>query len=186
MHAVIKVLAAVAAIYSGMSVGADGVSEPKGQFCWPMHFAGVVLGVSQDSHVQRLLGRGIRRATPGDGARYYVDAKHTGTLRVVTHTDAIVGEVSIAVGIDPAISGTNLARATSKFFDPLEGFGNWHALRLGSSTEEVLKNLGEPRRRKSADAWVYEAACTCELPEYLTIYFSKGRISRVVFSAPPG
>lgn len=173
-------------VCSSVLLAADSIPEQKGQFCWPMQFGGVVLGISQDSHVQRLLGPGILRSDPGDRTRYYLDPKRSATLRVLMFTDTIVGEVSVATGVDPAIPATELAKAMSKFFNPLEGFGNWHALQLGSSKRDVLKNLGEPRTRENADEWVYESRCAGDLPRFFTLYFSNGRIYRVVFSAPPG
>ena len=176
----LNLLATLAIVCSSAS------AAEKGQFCWPMHFAGVVLGVSQEPHVQRLLGQGFLRSEPPDRTRIYIDSKRTATLRVTMVTDTIVGEVSIANGIDSAIPSADLTRASSKFFDPLEGFGNWHALKLGSTKAEVLKNLGEPKERKTPDDWVYESRCVEDLPQFFTLHFRNGRISKVVFSAPPG
>ncbi len=73
-----------------------------------------------------------------------------------------------------------------RHLEPDEGFGNWHALRLGSTREQVHENLGPPAETPSPDAWVYNAECTCELPQYLTLYFKAGKVVRVVFSAPSG
>jgi hypothetical protein len=104
----------------------------------------------------------------------------------VSFTDSVVGEVTLRVGIDPAIKAAELKKAESNWFSPDEGFGNWHALRLGSLKEQVLKNLGEPKKKVGADNWMYETTCECELPEYFNIYFKEGRVVKVVFSAPAG
>src|ERR1700730_3808303 len=131
-------------------------STPPGSVCWPLHFSGIVLGVTTDSQVQRLLGQGVVRKNDWETAgRYFIDAKGSATLHVVGYTDAVVGEVTILRGIDPSITPTERPRATTKWFDLDEGFGNWHALRLGSSKEDVLKNLGTPEKKKSADEWTY-------------------------------
>jgi hypothetical protein len=66
------------------------------------------------------------------------------------------------------------------------GLGNWHALRLGSSGDEVLKNLGEPKKRIAANDWRYETIRECELPEYFDVFFKDNTLVKVVFSAPAG
>jgi hypothetical protein len=127
------------------------------------------------------------RKNQGDtGGRYFVDAKGTATLHVVAYTDFVVGEVTLRTGIDPGIKADEQKLAVSKWFIPDEGFGNWHALHLGSSKEDVLKNLGEPKEKVSANNWMYETSCTCELPEFFNIFFKDGHVIKVVFSAPAG
>lgn len=159
----------------------------RGTVCWPLHFAGVTLGLTSDSEAQRLLGNGVFRKDEGDtGGRYFIDEKHSATLHIVSYTDSVVGEVTLRTGVDPAIHGDELKRAESKWVNPRDGFGNWHALQLGSSQEDVLKNLGEPKQKMSANDWRYETICECELPEYFDIFFHDGLITKVVFSAPAG
>lgn len=166
---------------------ADDLQLPHGTVCWPLHFAGITLGISTDSHVQRLLGRGVFRATEGDtGGRYYIDKHAKATLHVVSYTDSIVGEVTISEGVSSEIAATERKKAVTPWFTPEEGFGNWHALRLGASKDDVLKNLGKPEKEISPDEWQYSVACTCELPEYFTLSFRSGRLVKIIFSAPPG
>lgn len=166
---------------------ADESARGSSQVCWPLHFSGVVLGITRDTEVQRILGKGAHRPNQGDaGGRYFVDAKRTATLHVVSFTDATVGQLTLSQGVDPAIRQNELEAASSTFFDPNHGFGNWHALRLGSSKTSVLENLGPPEGDQASNDWKYSSACTCELPEYLTITFREGRVYRVMFSAPPG
>ena len=127
------------------------------------------------------------RKNEGDaGGRYFIDSKSSATLHVVEYTDAVVGEVTILSDIDPEITPTEKARAATKWFSPNEGFGNWHALRLGSSKEDVLKNLGKPEKKKNTDEWTYSTTCTCELPEFFTLFFKNGQLFKVVLSAPAG
>jgi hypothetical protein len=92
----------------------------------------------------------------------------------------------LQAGVDPAIRASELKQAESKWFNPADGFGNWHALRLGSSRDDVVKNLGEPKKRISANDWQYETTCTCELPEFFDIFFKNDKVAKVVFSAPAG
>lgn len=159
----------------------------RGTVCWPLNFSGVTLGVTSDSEVERLLGKGIARKNEGDtGGRYFVDDGHTATLHVVSYTDSIVGELTLRAGVDPAIHASELKQAESKWFKPADGFGNWHALHLGSSRDEVLKNLGEPKKRIAANDWRYETICECELPESFDVFFKDNTLVKVVFSAPAG
>lgn len=179
-------LALVLAPAATCSIAGD-LQLPQGSVCWPLHFAGITVGISTDSHVQRLLGKGVFRATEGDtGGRYYIDKNAKATLHVVAYTDSIVGEVTISEGVSSEISATERKGAVTPWFNPQEGFGNWHALRLGASKNDVLKNLGKPEKEISSDEWHYSVACTCELPEYFTLSFRSGRLVRVILSAPPG
>lgn len=167
--------------------GAETSDEPSSnRFCWPLNFAGVVAGTTNDAQVVRLLGPGVHRPNEEEGVRYYVDRRHRATLRIATYTMAVVGEISVSEGIAGSLTGADRNRAVSPYFDPAETFGNWHALKLGSLKSAVLSNLGKPASMEGDDAWVYEAACTCELPEYLTLYFRDNKVVRVVFAAPPG
>jgi hypothetical protein len=159
----------------------------RGTVCWPLNFSGVTLGVTSDSEVERLLGKGIARKNEGDtGGRYFVDEGHTATLHVVSFTDSIVGELTLQKGVDHTIHASELKQAQSKWFKPADGFGNWHALHLGSSRDEVLKNLGEPKKRIATNDWRYETICECELPEYFDMFFKDNTLVKVVFSAPAG
>ena len=171
---------------SVVTVASEEQAPRPGTFCWPMHFAGVVAGISQDRHVVRLLGQGAHRPKEEEGVRYYVDARRSATLRVATFTDRIVGEIALEAGINSTLSKAEIRAAMSASLSPREGFGNWHALTLGVTKETVLKNMGEPARRASDDEWTYDALCTCEIPEYMTIHFNSNKVVRVVFSAPPG
>lgn len=153
--------------------------------CWPLNFAGITLGVSTDSQVQRLLGDGVFRENEGHGrGRYFVDSKRTATLHTVGYTNAVIGKLTLQEGI--VVKPTELRSATSQWFDPGQGFGNWHALHIGSTKDEVKKNLGDPVRGGSTDAWRYDSKCACELETFFTVHFKNDRIWKVVFSAPPG
>lgn len=174
-------------VMTGGSSNAEDSMPSLGSVCWPLHFAGITLGVSTDSQVQRLLGHGVVRKNEGDtGGRYFTDAKGTATLHLVEYTDNVVGELTVSAGIDRAIKPSEQQAAVTKWFTPDEGFGNWHALHLGSSKDDVLKNLGKPKRRLSPDEWVYETSCSCEIQDSFRLVFKDGRLKRIVFSAPAG
>ncbi len=166
---------------------AEERSAPPGMFCWPIHFAGIVPGITSDAQVQRLLGPGVLKSDgAGDGTRCYIDPKGTATLRVSWCTDHTVCEVSLELGVRPDLSPPERRRAVSRHFLPLEGFGNGHALNLGASKEAVAQNLGAPADTDGKDTWTYNAYRTCEIPEYLIFHFVAGKVVRVVFSAPAG
>ncbi len=177
------------AILFGLAANArsEELNLPQGAVCWPLHFSGITLGITTDPQVQRLLGQGVFRSKEGDaGGRYYIDKKAKATLHVVSYTDAIVGEVIVVDGVSPEITATEYKVAVTPWFSPDEGFGNWHALHLGSTKEDVLKNLGKPESEISANEWQYSSTCACELPEFFTLSFKNGRLFKIVLSAPPG
>ena len=167
---------------------ADSNSKP-GSVCWPLNFAGITLGVSTDSQVQRLLGRGLfRKDEDGTdaGGRYYIDANRKATLHVVSCTDAVVCEVTLAEGVDSKIAPSERKLASTKWFTLAEGFGNWHALNLGSKKQEVFKNLGRPEKQVTDNEWRYSTTCACELPESFSLYFKNDHLFKIVLSAPAG
>ncbi len=169
-----------------VSIASSGLAAEKEKVCWPLHFAGVTLGISTDPQVARLLGKGLFRKSDGDtGGRVFVDKAHTATIHTVSFTDQIVGELTLSVGTG-SLTKAELKKAETAYFNPKDGFGNWHALKLGSTEAEVTQNLGEPSEKDKLGGWVYYASCACEIPEYFTIYFTKGRITKVTFSVPAG
>ena len=158
-----------------------------GSVCGTLGFNGVAVGFTTDSQAARILGRGVVRPKEGDsGGRYYIDLRSAATLHLVSFTDGIVGYVSISSGVDPRIQIHERKAAESRWFRPDMGFGNWRALRLGSSRAEVLKNLGAPEQGVGTDKWRYSGGCTCELGEYLVYSFRGDRVVEVEFSAPSG
>jgi hypothetical protein len=164
--------------------GNDGTSmQGKGTLCWPLHFAGITVGVATDSQVQRLLGPGVLR--PGEGragGRYFIDTKKTSTLHITEGTGGVVEDLILRSGVDPALRPSEYDAAMSKWFEPDEGFGTWHALQLDYSPEVVLKNLGEPHNKINSNEWVYESTCVCELPAFLKIRFKNGRLWQLELS----
>ena len=168
-------------------IAADEAALPQGWVSWPLHYSGIVLGITTEPQVERLLGQGVIRELEGTtGGRYFVDEKRTATLHAVFYTDGIVGEVIIEEGINPVIHKEEQKKATSKWFNPAEGFGNYHALRLGSKKEEVIKNLGLPAEKIEPNGWRYQSKCCSGLPVYFTLFFREDRMFKIVLSAPHG
>lgn len=162
-----------------------GGELPLSPVCWPLNFAGITLGVTTDSEVQRLLGNGVFRVGEGDtGGRYFVDSKQTATLHTEAYTDAIIGEVTIQEGV--SLNKSEVKKASSPWFKPQQGFGNWHALHLRSTKQDVKINLGEPKKGGTENEWRYDSKCACELEVYFTLYFKNERLYKIVFSAPAG
>lgn len=111
-----------------------------------------------------------------------MDSNDTATLHIVEGVDRVVEVVTLSKGVSREIKTSERATATSKWFDPVEPFGKWHALHLGSTKDETLSNLGEPQKRNSADEWQYESTCACELPDVMTVSFKANRLVRLVLS----
>jgi hypothetical protein len=178
---------AIALVCAGIVAHSQELKLPSGAVCWPLHFSGITLGLTTDSEVQRLLGKGIARKAEGDtGGRYFINEEHNATLHVVSYTNSVVGELTLRVGIDPSLRASELKEAESKWFKPADGFGNWHDLKLDSLRDDVAKNLGQPKKKVSANDWRYETICECELPEFFDVFFKDDRVVKVVFSAPAG
>lgn len=175
-----------------VSLGPVSVAHSKplasqGTVCWPLNLAGVVVGVTNESQSQRLLGEGVFRKDEGTtGGRYFIDATHKVTLHLIYGSDSVVEKLILSSGIDSAIHQTELQTAATKWLSPEASFGNWHALRLGSSRKAALENLGQPKIGYSGDRWVYQTTCTCELPEYFILYFEHGHLTRISLEAPQG
>lgn len=172
---------AIVSITAGTS--ATSYDVPKGTVCWPLNFAGITVGVNTDSHVERLLGKGVFRPNEGHtGGRYFIDAHKTATLHIVEGVDRIVEEVTVTEGISRELKAAERNTAITRWFDPHEPFGKWGGLHLGSTKDDVLSNLGEPQQRISADEWQYESTCGCEIPDYLTVSFKGGRLVQLALT----
>ena len=181
MHTLLVVL--LVALASAQSSSPPSPETPKGTVCWPLNFAGLTVGVNTDSQVQRLLGKGVFRKDEGHtGGRYFTDVNAKATLHIVEGVDRVVDELTVTEGISMKIKASERSTAASKWFDPHESFGNWHALHLGSTKDDVLSNLGEPQKRINANQWQYESSCSCELTAYLSVSFEAGRLVRLALS----
>lgn len=98
---VLYILLGFAVAISSPAGGVEARGSGAKGVCWSLHFSGVVLGITTDDEVKRLLGNGAYRAVQGGGrGRYFLNLDRTATLHVVSFTDGIVGEVSVAHGVD--------------------------------------------------------------------------------------
>ena len=49
--------------------------------------------------------------------------------------------------------------------------------------KDVLENLGEPKeKQENGPIWSYESACSCEIPNELSVAFSGGRVVELILS----
>jgi len=178
---VLVLLLTLACLQSDSPASSSG--KLKGTVCWPLNFAGITVSVNTDSQVQRLLGKGVFRQDEGHtGGRYFIDLNRTATLHIVEGVDQVIEDLTVTEGVSHKFTIPEQTNAVSKWFDPHEPFGNYHALQLGSSKGMVLGNLGEPQRRVTPDKWEYESTCACEIPSYLTFSFKAGRVIQVELS----
>ena len=172
MKFIITVIFVFALSLSFQAIAQEKLSNSN--VCWPLNFAGITAGVNNDDQVVRLLGKGIFQKNAGDtGGRIFVDKKHTSTLQLICYTDRIVGDIILSAGIEN-LPPNEWKKAESAYFNPIEGFGNWHSLHLGSTEEEVIINLGQPESKGKDGGWRYLTNCTCEIQDFFTIYFEKG------------
>lgn len=178
-----RILIMFSAFASLPALGKDSTASP---ICWPLNFAGVTLSVTTDAQAQRLLGKGISQASADEKVRFYLDKSKMATLRIVSYTDDVVGEITVEQGISALPNAADQNQAVSPWFDPAESFGVWHKLRLGSSKAEVRENLGAPQQITPDTAWVYTSTCTCEVPQHVSVYFKGEHVNKIVFSGFDG
>jgi len=151
--------------------------------CGPLHFAGITLGVTNDSEVKRLLGNGKLHNMGNMYKRYFVDSDRHATLHVTMHTNLIVNELTVMEGMDPILKKDEQEMPVSIYFDPTASF--WRGLRLGSSKENVLEILGVPEKKNGDNEWVYSTSC-CDSSDTITVFFRNGHIFKFMFTASPG
>lgn len=152
--------------------------------CLPPYWGGLLAGVSTDSEVVRLFGKGRLFEDRGtNGRRYFTDRSKSSTLRIDFGTDRIVAVVELREGLDEAISPEIADEIVSEWVEPAHGVGAWWDLHLGDSDAAVRKNLGDPAevRQEGPEAvWTHNSTCACELGTGLSFNFRNGRL--VAFS----
>ncbi len=160
--------------------------ENSDSICWPLHLFGITAGVNNESEVIRLLGEGIEDKNLGDtGGRIFTDKNHRTTLLVSFATDKVVDKIVFLTGTEK-LAPRDLKRAESRFINPDIGFGKWFQLKLGSSEQDILTNLGNPNTKEEDGGWVYNSTCSCGIQEFLKINFKNSRISKLTLASPAG
>lgn len=181
----------VALLVLGFALGAragDPASQPvveKGPFCSPLFAAGVVLGISDESDVAALLGRGVSIAPEAkDRARAHLDP--TGTVALVTEigADALVARLTLrwASSLPPGLR-KRLARRTSDRMRHVNSVGPAGGLRLGQAPAVVRERFGAPQRVEGA-RWIYltdYAPTECVASETVIVTFESGAVARIDF-----
>ena len=67
----------------------------------------------------------------------------------------------------------------SSWLRPSDGIGVWGGIHLGDNAAAVQKNMGKPRRvvtESGLNVWLYDSACSCELPTGLAFRFDSDRL----------
>lgn len=152
--------------------------------CLPPYWGGLLAGISTDSEVTRLLGKGHFEEEQGVvGTRYFTDSSKSTTLRVQYGTDLLVATAELREGLDASVSPAVAEEMVSQWLRPANGLGVWWGIHLGDSQSAVRENLGEPseiRQEGNETVWSYESACACELATGLSFNFRADRL--VAFS----
>ncbi len=165
-----------------------GAQQRNDMICGPLSFAGIVLDLTNDSQVTRLLGYGKLRNTQFEAKRYFVDRDLRATLIVTMniiinnkHRELFtVKRLTIADSIDPFLKTAGQEMPVSKYFNPKEILFGLH---LGSAQEDVLKRLGKPKKKINENEWRYSAYC-CDAADDITLFFENGHIHKIVLAVP--
>ena len=76
-------------------------------------------------------------------------------LRVRGAEDRVVESIAVSKGLSQKLNALKRKAGVNKWFYPKEGFGNWRALHIGSTTPEVGENLGETKEKwKGGSVWI--------------------------------
>jgi hypothetical protein len=158
------------------------------ELCYPPYWGGLLPGESFEKEALKLYGQGLFRDEIDRRVRFYYNKSRTHTLVIFFGTDLFVTDIFIHQGIkfpeNKKIS--DIGKYTSEWFDPFEGFGKWHRLKIGANRSEALRWLGNPHKTISNNEWEYRSKCACELPSGITIYLKSDKIISVRFWASQG
>jgi hypothetical protein len=158
------------------------------ELCYPPYWGGLLPGESFEKEAVKLYGQGLFRDEIDRRVRFYYNKSRTHTLVIFFGTDRFVSDIFIHQGIkfpgNKKIS--DIGKYISEWFDPFEGFGTWHMLKIGVTRSEALRWLGNPHKAISNTEWEYRSKCACELPKGITIYFESDKIISVRFWASQG
>ncbi len=160
----------------------EQICTPTDQSCWPLQYAGIFPGVTTDAQVQRLLGKGYGRTHELGSSREYIDRNRTKVLLIDMEYDSVVTHIEIRqFQKSDAMTPEYLRLATTRYFDPTEGFGRAQDLNIGSLDTEVKSKLGTPTR-ESGTEWVYELPSYCGSPQYIAVQFAGRHVSSIALN----
>ena len=156
--------------------------------CYAPYWGGLLSGDSREREALKLYGEGLYRDYGYGRVRFYYDQSGEHTLALYFGTDNFVTDIFVHEGVvfpnNESVSDINPYKNT--WFDPTEGFGKWHKLKVGSTQSDAIKWLGEPNKRISENEWEYLSKCSCELPSGISVYFENNRLISVRFWAAQG
>jgi hypothetical protein len=166
------------------------ISMRRGTVCYPPYWAGIVVGFTIDRDAVALHGKGFFTKELGHlGGRYYVDEKRSVTMVMEIGVNHVIDSVKVQRGsLNPKGPGSSRLIPISKRIDPKEGFGIWRRLHLGSTSNEVRENLGDPAEIKKnsehSETWTYYTDykdTDCYADSEVTIGFLNGEIYSIRF-----
>ena len=164
------------------------IQANESSFCYPPYWGGLLPGESREREAIKLYGSGFYHDFSYAAVRYYYNKEKTHTLALYFGTDNFVTDVFLHEGIKhPDNKKTeNINPYVVDWFNPFEGFGKWHMLKIGATKEDATKWLGNPFKVISKQEWEYQSKCACELPTGITIEFKSNKIVSVRFWASQG
>lgn len=152
-----RVIASMVGLFPGGSANADNPMG-RGTVCFPPSWDGLVAGYSIDRDVVTIYGTGrfIRNIGHG-GGRAYLDSTKSVEMITDIEVDNRVESIRITSteGREADLRNTPVSERINKD----AGFGMWKKLRIGSGSDSVTTNLGEPYSRKKNSqghaVWIY-------------------------------
>ena len=164
------------------------VNAEKSALCYPPYWGGLLPGESGERETIKLYGEGMYQDLGYGKERYYYNKSKTHTLVVYFGTDDFVTDIFIHEGMKypqgKAIK--DIKPYISEWFDPLEGFGKWHRLKIGGSRKDVMKWLGSSHKEISNGEWEYRSKCSCGLPAGISVIFDSDKVVTVRFWSSQG
>jgi hypothetical protein len=166
------------ALGARVAVAQVGVARP-GVLCSPLSWDAVVPGITTDSHLKRLYGKGHFSSQGGHvGTRHYVNRDHSVTVDFELGVDYIVETVTVSTGVHLP-KGANVRTAESPHIPMRESF---FGVSLGATEQVVRQALGDPSSNSTSTALVYRTdygPTECIAAQEATFTFAAGRLQSV-------
>ncbi len=160
-----------------------GCRQAFAQPCYPPYFGGIVAGITLDRDVVTLYGKGFfTDSMMAIGARYYTDSLRSVTMEVELGVDHMIDRITIQTGVHfPSNGPRDVSPFVSARLDPRETMTKSG---LGSSRDEVEKELGKPTRAMNdGQTWEYamSASKECAIYPTMTFWFSYDRVTKIEY-----
>jgi hypothetical protein len=177
------IMTIVLALFNVSLVNAE---EPA--LCYAPYYGGLLPGESSEREAVKLYGEGYYQNLEYVRERFYYNKSKSHTLIVHFGTDNFVTDIFIHEGMKYPHGKTtkNIKPYVSEWFNPLEGFGKWHRLKIGGSRKDAIKWLGPPHKEISNNEWEYRSKCSCGLPAGISVIFDSDKVVTVRFWSSQG